>query len=64
MPETTAPRPSTTSARPRPSANGSAPPVPSEATKAHMRMWLGAVGRFRMAITPLRQMMRRTARRA
>jgi hypothetical protein len=65
MPETTAPRPSTTPAGPRPSANGTAPLVPSESTKAHMRIgWLGAVDRFRMAMTPLRRMMRRTARRA
>jgi len=64
MPETTAPDTSTTHARPRPSANGTAPPVPSEATKAHMRIWLGAVDRFRMAMTSLRRMMRRTARRA
>jgi hypothetical protein len=65
MPETTAPRSRATPARPRPSANGTAPPVPSQATKAHMRIGrLGAVDRFRMAMTPLRRMMRRTARPA
>jgi len=65
MPETTAPRSRATPARLRPSANGTAPPVPSQATKAHMRIArLGAVDRFRMAMTPLRRMMRRTARRA
>jgi hypothetical protein len=64
MPETTAPDTSPPHARPRPSANGTAPPVPPEATKARMRMWLGAVDRFRIAMTPLRRMMRRTARRA
>jgi hypothetical protein len=64
MPETTAPRPSTTPARPRPSANGTAPPVPPEATKARTRMRRpAAVDKFRMAMTPLRRMMRRTARR-
>ncbi len=65
MPETTAPDTSATHTRPRPSGNGTAPPVPSEATKAHIRMRrLAAVDRFRMAMTPLRRMMRRTARRA
>ena len=65
MPETTAPRPSATRAWPRPSANGTAPPVPSEATKANMRVRrLSAVDRFRTAMTPLRRMMRRTAGRA
>jgi hypothetical protein len=65
MPETTAPRPSITPAPPRPWADGTAPPVPSEATKAHIRMrQLAAVDRFRKAMTPLRRMMRRTARRA
>jgi hypothetical protein len=64
MSETTAPDASTTHARPHLSADGSAPPVPPEATEAHLRMRLGAVDRFRMAMTPLRRMMRRTARRA
>jgi hypothetical protein len=65
MPETTAPRPTTTPARPRPSANGIAPPVPPEATKARARMrWPAALGRFGTAMTPLRRIMRRAARRA
>lgn len=64
MPETIAPRPSTTPTRPRSSANGTAPPVPSEATTGRTRMWrLAAVDKFQMAMTPLRRMMRRTARR-
>ena len=64
MPETAAPRPSTTPTRPRPSANGTAPPVASETTTGRTRMWrLAAVDKFQMAMTPLRRMMRRTARR-
>ena len=64
MTETTAPRPSTTPTRPRPSANGTAPPLPSETTTGRTRMWrLAAVDKFQMAMTPLRRMMRRSARR-
>lgn len=58
MPEPATPRPSITPTRPRLSPNGTAPPMPPEATKAPARMQ-----RFRMAMTPLRRMMRRTARR-
>jgi hypothetical protein len=58
MPEPAAPRPGTTPTRPRLSPNGTAPPTPSEATKAPARMQ-----RFRMAMTPLRRMIHRTARR-
>jgi hypothetical protein len=65
MPETTASRPTTTPALPHPSANGSAPPVPPEAMKARAWMrWPAALGRFGMAMTPLRRIMRRAARRA
>jgi hypothetical protein len=64
MPESAASNPSATPTRPRPSANGTAtPPVPPGATNAHMRTRRPAVlDRFRMAMTPLRRVMRRTAR--
>ena len=64
MPEPAAPHPSTTATRPRLSPNGTAPPMPSEATKAPARTRRpAALGRLRMAMTPLRRMIRRTARR-
>jgi hypothetical protein len=64
MPEPATPRPSTTPTRPRLSPNGTAPATPSEATKAPASKRRPAtLDRFRMAMTPLRQMMRRTARR-
>ena len=62
MPEPTAPHPGATRPRPRPSANGTTPPVPSEAAKARTRVRRpGAPGRFRMAMTT---MAGRTMRRA
>jgi len=65
MPEPAAPHPSTTHTLPRPSANGTTPPVLPKSAKAPARMrWPAALDRFRMAMTPLRRMMRRTARRA
>ncbi len=65
MAGTTAPKPSTSQARPRSSANGTAPPVPSAATGTRTRMPRpAALNRLRMAMTPLRRIMRRTARRA
>ena len=65
MPETTASPPSTTPAPPRPSANGTNPPAPPEATKTPTRLGRPApLDRFRLAMTPLRRMMRRTGRRA
>lgn len=64
MPEPAAPRPSTTPTRPRLSPNGTAPATPSEATKAPAgKRPPGSLDRLRMAMMPLRQMMRRTARR-
>jgi hypothetical protein len=68
MPEPAAPHPSTTTTRPPPSPNGTAPPVPSEATpseatKAPARMrWSAALDRFRPVMTPLRRMMRKAGR--
>ncbi len=65
MPKTTEPRTGAAPTRLRPSANGTVPPAPPEATTARMRMLLSeAVGRFRMAMTPLRRIVRRPARRA
>jgi hypothetical protein len=65
MPEPAAPQTSTTHARPGPSANGTAPPVPSGATKARTYMRRpAALDRLRMAMTSLRRIVRRTARRA
>ena len=61
MPESAAPHPSATT-RLRPSRNGTAPPIPTEATKAPSRMPRpGAAGRLRTAMAPLRRMMRRTS---
>jgi hypothetical protein len=64
MPEPAAPPPSITPTRPRPSPNGTAPPMPPQATKApaHMRR-PAPLDRFGIAMTPLRRMIRRTARR-
>jgi hypothetical protein len=64
MPEPAAPPPSITPTRQRPSPNGTAPPMPPETTKAPARMRRPAtLDRFRMAMTPLRRMIRRTPRR-
>jgi hypothetical protein len=61
MPESAAPHRSTTT-RLRPSRNGTAPPVPSEATKTPSGMPRpGAGDRLRAAMAPLRRMMRRTS---
>ena len=61
MPESAAPHPSTTT-RLRPSRNGTAPPVPSEATKTPSGMPRPEAGdRLRAAMAPLRRMMRRTS---
>ena len=61
MPESAAPHPSTTT-RLRPSRNGTAPPIPSEATKTPSRTSRpGVAGRLRTAMAPLRRMMRRTS---
>jgi hypothetical protein len=61
MPESAAPHPSTTT-RLRPSRNGTAPPIPSEATKTPSGMPRpGVAGRLRTAMAPLRRMMRRTS---
>jgi hypothetical protein len=63
MPEPTAPHASTTHTLPRPSANGTSPPALPETTKARTRMqWPALLERFRMAMTPLRRIMRRAAR--
>jgi hypothetical protein len=60
MPESAAPHPSTTALRP--SRNGTAPPIPSEATQTPSRMPRpGAAGRLRTAMAPLRRMMHRTS---
>jgi hypothetical protein len=65
MPDPAAPQTSTTHPQPRPSANGTAPPLPSWATKAPIyRRRPAALDRFRMAMTPLRRITHRTARRA
>lgn len=64
MTEPVAPYPSTTTTRLRPSRNGTAPPTPSEVTKAPARTHRpAALDRFRTAVAPLRQMMRRTFHR-
>jgi hypothetical protein len=64
MHEPAAPHPSTTTTRPRPSRNGTAPPMPSDVTKAPARMQRpAALDRFRTAMAPLRRMMRRTFHR-
>jgi hypothetical protein len=60
MPESAAPHPSATTAL-RPSRNGTAPPMPSEAPKTPSSMPRpSAAGRFRTAMAPLSRMMRRT----
>jgi hypothetical protein len=60
MPESAAPHPSATTAL-RPSRNGTAPPMPSEAPKTSSSMPRpSAAGRFRTAMAPLSRMMRRT----
>jgi hypothetical protein len=65
MPEPVSPQTSTTHPRPVPSANGTAPPAPSGATKARTYMRRpAALDRLRMAMTPLRRIVRRTAHRA
>ena len=72
MPEPAAPHPDTGPAttRPRPSLNGaappkpSAPPMPSEVTKAHTRTQRPAAGLFRTAMLSLRKMLRRAPRHA
>ena len=62
------PGPATT--RPRPSLNGTAPPkpsvlpMPSEVPKAHTHTQRPAAGVFRMAMSPLRKMLRRAPRHA
>jgi hypothetical protein len=64
MPEITAPDASTTHTLPRPSANGTAPPVLPEATKAPTPMRrLAALDRLRVAMTPLRRFVRGSSRR-
>jgi hypothetical protein len=63
MHEPAAPHPSTTTTRPRPSRNGTAPPMPSEVSNAPARMRFAALDRFRTAMAPLRRMMRRTFHR-
>jgi hypothetical protein len=64
MTEPAAPHPSTTTTRPHPSRNGTAPPASSAATKASARTQRpAALDRFRTAVAPLRQMMRRTFHR-
>jgi hypothetical protein len=61
MPEPAAPHPSATTTVPRPSRNGTAPPMPAEATKAPARTQRpAAADRFRTAMASLRRMMRRT----
>jgi hypothetical protein len=61
MPESAAPHPSTTT-RLRPSRNGTAPPIPAEATKTPSSVPRpSAAGRLRTAMAPLRRMMRRTS---
>jgi hypothetical protein len=61
MPEPAASHPSAPPGLMRPSANGTAtPPAPPAATNAHMRRPT-LLDRFRMAMTPLRRAMHRTA---
>ena len=61
MPESAAPHPSTTT-RLRPSRNGTAPPIPSEAAKTPSpHAAPGAADRLRTAMAPLRRMMHRTS---
>jgi hypothetical protein len=63
MPEPAAPHPSTTT-RLRPSRNGTAPPMPSQATKTPRRMPRPtAADRFRTAMAPLRRLLRRVSPR-
>jgi hypothetical protein len=57
MPEPAAP----SRTLPRPSRNGTAPPMPAEPTKPPgPTQPPAAAGRFRAAMAPLRRMMRRT----
>jgi hypothetical protein len=59
MPDPAAPHASTTHTLPRPSANGTTPPVLPQAAKTPTRMrWPTALDRFRMAMTPLRRITR------
>ena len=61
MPEPAAP----SRTQPRPSRNGTAPPMPAEATKTPGRTQPpAAAGRFRAAMARLRRTMRRTFPRA
>ena len=64
MPDHAASQPIATPARPQPSASGAVtPPVSPAATNPGMRTRRPAVlDRFRVAMTPLRRAMRRTAR--
>jgi hypothetical protein len=64
MPDHAASQPIATPAPPQPSASGSAPlPVRPAAMNPGMRTrWLAVLDRSRMAMTPLRRAMRRTAR--
>ena len=64
MAEPTEPQPSTATAPPRLSPNGTVPPMPFEANEApaHPRP-PAAPGRFRRTMAPLRRMIRRTPRR-
>ncbi len=64
MPEKTARDASTTHTRPRPSVDGTTPPVLAEATKAPARMRrLAALDRLSVAMTPLRRFVRGSSRR-
>jgi hypothetical protein len=59
MPDSATPDQSATVTRPRQSPNGIAPPLPGETTRTRQP----PPGRLRMALTQLREMMRRTVRR-
>jgi hypothetical protein len=59
MPEPATPHQSATAAPPRPSRNGSAPPLPAEMRRGRPQ-WSA---RLPMAVTRLRRMMRRFLRR-
>ena len=65
MPEPAAPQPSTTTAGPRLSPNGTVPPMPFEAAEAPARPQQppAAPGRFARTMAPLRRLIRRAARR-
>jgi hypothetical protein len=60
MPEPAAP----SRTLPRPSRNGTAPPMPAEATKTPGHTQRPAAGGFRAAMASLRRMMHRTFPRA